>query len=334
MTYAAAGVDIAKADKSKRAIIRTLSFRRQGFGAPLQLPWGFAGGVDFGEHALVLCTDGVGTKIEIAAALDRWGTIGIDCVAMNVNDCICVGAEPLAMVDYIVLQKPDEELVARIGSGLNAGAEQANCSVVGGETAIMPEMVNGVDLSGTCLGYVKKTDVVSGDTIRAGDVLVGLASSGAHANGYTLARRILRDAGLQYEDPGPGGKPWGEVLLTPTRIYVRAVLELLKSVKVKGAANITGGGATNIPRMNRKFEYILEEPFPVPEVFKALQECGKVEPREMYKTFNMGLGFVLAVADGDQDAALSVLRRHGEAKVVGRVTLGSGVWIPSIDLRF
>ncbi|HVL88229.1 MAG TPA: phosphoribosylformylglycinamidine cyclo-ligase [Candidatus Thermoplasmatota archaeon] len=334
LTYAAAGVDIEKADRAKKAILKTLSFKRTGLGAPLDLPWGFAGAVDFGEHALVLCTDGVGTKVEVAAATNRWETIGIDAVAMNVNDALCAGAEPLALVDYIVLQKPDEDLVTRIAVGLNEGARQSNATIVGGETAILPELANGVDVSATCLGYAKKSEILQAERVRAGDVLIGFASSGLHSNGYTLARRILRDAGVRYDDPGPGGRTWGEILLEPTLIYVKALLALRAKVAVRGAANVTGGGLTNLSRMNRRLEYVLDEPFPTPEVFRALAEYGKVEPKEMWRTFNMGLGFVVAVADADVPAALSALAPHANAKVVGRVVPGSGVWLPGLDLRF
>lgn len=338
LTYAASGVDITAADKAKKALIKALEFKRgAGVGAPIPLNWGYAGLVEFGEHALALTTDGVGTKAEVAAQLNRWETIGIDCVAMNVNDIICVGAEPIAMVDYIVLPQPDAELTARIAAGLSEGARQGNISIIGGETAIMPEVVKGVDLSGTAMGFVRRDRIVDGSRIQAGDVILGIESSGLHSNGMTLARRILREANVGYQDATPwdGALTWGEALLTPTRIYVKAVLELLGSgIGVHGLAHITGGGVTKLSRLTRKWEFLLDSPLKPPPLFTALQKLGAVETKEMYRTFNMGMGFACIVPDSQADDALRVLNKHFHARVVGRMAVGSGVWIPSLDLRF
>jgi phosphoribosylformylglycinamidine cyclo-ligase len=337
LTYAASGVDISAADKAKKALIKALDFKRTGIGAPIPLTWGYAGLIDFGEHALALTTDGVGTKVEVAKALNRWDTIGIDCVAMNVNDLVCVGAEPLAMVDYIVLPTPDPELTAKIAAGLSEGARQSNISIVGGETAIMPDLVKGVDLSGTALGFARKDKIVDGSRIQAGDVILGVESSGIHSNGMTLARRILEQAGAGYADPTPydSSLTWGEALLTPTRIYVKAILELLASgVEVRGLAHITGGGVTKLTRLTKKWEFLLDTPMKPPAVFTALQKLGGVETKEMYRTFNMGMGFACIVPDRVKDDALRVLNKHFHARAVGRMAVGSGVWIPSLDLRF
>jgi phosphoribosylformylglycinamidine cyclo-ligase len=338
LTYAASGVDIGAADKAKKALIKALEYRRPaGLGAPIPLTWGYAGLVDFGEHALALTTDGVGTKVEVAAHLQRWETIGIDCVAMNVNDLVCVGAEPLAMVDYIVLPAPDAELAQKIAAGLSEGARQSNISIIGGETAIMPDLVKGVDLSGTAMGVVRKDRIVDGGRIKPGDVIIGLESSGVHSNGLTLARRVLREAGLGYADAAPwdAGLTWGEALLTPTRIYVKPILELLaSSVAVHGLAHITGGGVTKLSRLTKKFEFLLDAPLKPPPVFSALQKLGGVDTKEMYRTFNMGMGFACIVPDGQADDALRVLNKHVHARVVGRMAVGSGVWYPSMDLRF
>jgi phosphoribosylformylglycinamidine cyclo-ligase len=338
LTYAASGVDISAADKAKKALIKGLEYKRQaGLGAPIPLTWGYAGLVDFGEHALALTTDGVGTKVEVAQQLDRWETIGIDCVAMNVNDIVCVGAEPLAMVDYLVLPAPDADLTAKIAAGLSEGARQSNISIIGGETAIMPDLVKGVDLSGTAMGFVKKDRIVDGSRIQAGDVILGIESSGVHSNGMTLARRILAQASATYADPTPwdGGLTWGEALLTPTRIYVKPILDLLASgVQVRGLAHVTGGGVTKLSRLTRKYEFLLDSPLKPPPVFTALQKLGAVETKEMYRTFNMGMGFACIVPDRQADDALRVLNKHLHARVVGRMAVGSGVWFPGLDLRY
>lgn len=340
LTYASSGVDITAADKAKKALIKALDFKRSaasGLGAPIPLNWGYAGLIDFGEHALALTTDGVGTKVEIAQALNRWDTIGIDCVAMNVNDLICVGAEPMAMVDYIVLPAPDADLTAKIAAGLSEGARQSNISIVGGETAIMPDLVKGVDLSGTALGFVRKDRIVDGSKIQAGNVIIGVESSGVHSNGLTLARRILAQTGATYADATPfdPGLTWGEALLTPTRIYVKPVLELLASgVGVSGIAHVTGGGVTKLTRLTKKWEFLLDQPLKPPPVFTALQKLGAVETKEMYRTFNMGMGLCVIVPDAQKDDALRVLNKHFHARAVGRMAVGSGVWIPSLDLRF
>ncbi|HEC95312.1 MAG TPA: phosphoribosylformylglycinamidine cyclo-ligase, partial [Thermoplasmatales archaeon] len=183
MSYAKSGVDIFKEEEAIKSMLSTLFYKRKGIGKPLG--GHYAGLVEFGEYALVLCTDGVGSKIKIANELKKWDTIGVDCIAMNVNDAICVGAEPIAFVDYLAIDDPDPTITREIGKGLANGAQQANVSIVGGETATLPEIINGFDLAGTCLGYVKKEKIVSGEKITEGDILVGLSSSGMHSNGYT-----------------------------------------------------------------------------------------------------------------------------------------------------
>ncbi len=336
LTYAAAGVDTAKQKAAIKALTGAVRFRREGRGASLGGLTHFAGLIDFDAHtALALCTDGVGTKLQVAAALGRWDTVGIDCIAMNVNDCICVGAEPLAFVDYIATRQPDEAVARALGVGLNRGAELANVTLAGGETAILPDLVNGLDLAGTCVGWVRKDRVLDGARVRAGDLLVGLASSGLHSNGYTLARRILRDAEVDLHDPfsGDSKRSVGHVLLEPTQIYVREVLELLDRAEVHGLANITGGGLKNIPRINPAWRYMIEEPMPVPHLFDWLQAMGRVEEREMYQTFNMGMGF-LAVVPPDMEAMSRKVLRAFHPKVVGRVAKGRGCVLQPADLEF
>ncbi len=337
MTYAESGVDIAKEDRAVEALAKTLTFARTGVGAPLGAIGHFAGLVDFGEHALCLCTDGVGSKVEIANAVRKWDTVGIDCMAMNVNDAICVGAEPIAFVDYLAVEDPDPEFTQQVGEGLARAAEMANVSMVGGETASLPGIIKGFDLAGTCLAFAKKSDLVTGEAIAPGDVLIGLASSGIHSNGYTLARRAIESGGYAYTDPWPfadpehEGKSVGEVLLEPTRIYVREIMGLLKAgIPVHGLSHITGSGLRKLRRINQGVRYDITDPLPVPSVFPRIQELGSVEDHEMYKTFNMGMGFVVVVPADAAEAALAKLRDLADydVKVVGRVAEGNGVHHP------
>jgi phosphoribosylformylglycinamidine cyclo-ligase len=338
LTYAASGVDIHREDKAIEALAGMVSFHRTGFGAPMGKIGHFAGLVDFGaEDALVLCTDGVGSKVEIANALRKWDTVGIDCMAMNVNDALCVGAEPLAFVDYLAVQDPDPELTRQVGVGLNEGARQSNCSLIGGETASLPGIIKGFDLAGTCLAHVKKAAIVDGSRIKPGDMLIGLASTGIHSNGYSLARRAFESAGHKYTDPWPWadaaykGKRVGDVLLEPTRIYVREVLSLLRSgIPVHGLSHITGSGLRKLRRINQGVRYDITDPLPVHPVFDRVQELGQVADAEMYKTFNMGMGFVVVVPSAQAKKAVAHLKGlvDYDVKVVGKVSSGSGVHHP------
>ncbi|MEA3203664.1 MAG: phosphoribosylformylglycinamidine cyclo-ligase [Thermoplasmata archaeon] len=339
MTYAQTGVDIHKEDKAVEALAAMVSFHRTGFGAPMGKIGHFAGLVDFGaEDALVLCTDGVGSKVEVANALRKWDTVGIDCVAMNVNDALCVGAEPLAFVDYLAVQDPDPELTKQVGIGLNEGARQSNCSLIGGETASLPGIIKGFDLAGTCLAHVKKANIVDGSRIQPGDALIGLASTGIHSNGYSLARRAFESASHAYTAPWPWpedkahkGQRVGDVLLEPTRIYVREVLSLLRSgIPVHGLSHITGSGLRKLRRINQGVRYDVTDPLPVHAVFTRIQEMGQVADAEMYKTFNMGMGFVVVVPAAQAKKAVAHLKGlvDYEVKVVGKVAAGNGVHHP------
>lgn len=333
MTYAESGVDIHKEDQAVDALAGMLNFARSGVGAPIGGIGHFGGLVDFGDHALCLCTDGVGSKMEIARAMGIWDTVGIDCMAMNVNDAICVGAEPIAFVDYLAVEDPEADVTAAIGRGLERAAEMANVSMVGGETATLPGIVKGYDLAGTCLAYAKKDALVTGEAIQPGDVLIGLASSGIHSNGYTLARKVVESQGLAYTDDWPGeqsGKV-GEVLLEPTRIYVKPIMALLQAgIKVHGLSHITGSGLRKLRRINQSVRYDITDPLPVPEVFQKIQAWGHVEDHEMYKTFNMGMGFVVVVPANAAEAAVAELQKHVdyEVRVVGTVAEGEGVHHP------
>ena len=312
-TYSEAGVDIDASERATEALIAQIKgVNRKGDGEAIKLDNGFAGLVKLGEGALAMCTDGVGSKLLLAEEMNSIHTVGIDCVAMNTNDLICVGAEPLSFVDYVALDKPDEELMAKIGMGLAEGCKQSNCTLSGGETAILPELVHGFDIAGTSVGYVKQDKIIDGTKIAEGNVLIGLKSSGPHSNGYTLIRKLF-----------DGDKELGKKLVEPTRIYVKEVMELINQVNVNGIAHITGGGLDNISRINDNFQYAIDNPLPVPSVFDWLQEKGNIETKEMYRTFNMGMGMIIIVNKADAEKSVSILGKH--AQVIGSVKNGKGV---------
>ena len=312
-TYSEAGVDIDASERATEALIAQIKgVNRKGDGEAIKLDNGFAGLVKLGDGALAMCTDGVGSKLLLAEEMNSIHTVGIDCVAMNTNDLICVGAEPLSFVDYVALDKPDEKLMAKIGMGLAEGCKQSNCTLSGGETAILPELVHGFDIAGTSVGYVKQDKIIDGTKIAEGNVLVGLKSSGPHSNGYTLIRKLF-----------DGDKELGKKLVEPTRIYVKEVMGLINQVNVNGIAHITGGGLDNISRINDNFQYVIDNPLPVPSVFDWLQEKGNIETKEMYRTFNMGMGMIIIVNKADAEKSVSILGKH--AQVIGSVENGKGV---------
>ena len=299
-TYSEAGVDIDASEKATEALIAQIkNVGRKGDGEAIKLDNGFAGLVKLGDGALAMCTDGVGSKLLLAEEMDSIHTVGIDCVAMNTNDLICVGAEPLSFVDYVALDKPDEKLMAKLGKGLAEGCKQSNCTLSGGETAILPELVHGFDIAGTSVGYVKQDEIIDGTKITEGDVLIGLKSSGPHSNGYTLIRKLFN-----------GDKEIGKQLVEPTRIYVKEVINLIKQVDVHGIAHITGGGLDNISRINDNFQYVIDKPLPVPSVFNWLQQRGDVEDSEMYRTFNMGMGMIIVVDKNNAEKSVSLLGEY------------------------
>jgi phosphoribosylformylglycinamidine cyclo-ligase len=319
--YTRAGVSQGAAEAAVAALVESL--RKIDPGRPSRQALGgghYASVIELDERTgIALSTDGVGTKLLVAETLGRWDTVGIDCVAMNVNDVICVGAEPLAMLDYIAVPQADPEVTRELGVGLRRGAELAGVEIPGGELAQLSEIVTGLDLVGACFGTVALDSIVTGAEIAPGDPVLGLPSSGLHSNGYTLAREALDGIPL---DDDRLGRPLGEVLLEPTEIYVRAVLELLRSrVDVRGLAHITSGGLGNLLRLEAEVGYEIEDPLPVPPVFELIQDRASVPEEEMNDVFNMGCGFCCVVAAEDEDAALEQLReRYPAAKRIGRAT--------------
>jgi phosphoribosylformylglycinamidine cyclo-ligase len=321
--YAKAGVDQGAADSAVAGLVRALGAIQLGRpSAQVPLPGHYASVIRIDERTgIALSTDGVGTKLKIAEELGRLDTVGIDCVAMNVNDVICVGAEPLAMLDYIAIDRADPEVCEQIGVGLARGATLAGIEIPGGELAQLGDMVHGVDISGACFGTVALDAIVDGSAVRPGDVVIGLPSSGLHSNGYTLARSAL--AGVELTDERLG-RPLGDVLLEPTEIYVKPVVELLRSeVSVHGLAHITSGGVNNLLRLAAEVGYEIDAPLAPPPVFALIQEQGGVSDEEMHEVFNMGCGFCVVVPAADADAALALLRAHYPAAApIGRAVEG------------
>jgi phosphoribosylformylglycinamidine cyclo-ligase len=317
--YSKAGVDQGAADSAVAALVRALGSIQLGRPSrQVPLPGHYASVIRLDERTgIALSTDGVGTKLLVAEQLGRFDTVGIDCVAMNVNDVICVGAEPLAMLDYIAIERADPALCEQIGIGLARGAELAGIEIPGGELAQLGDMVRGFDVAGACFGTVALDAIVDGSAVQPGDPVIGLPSSGIHSNGYTLARSALDGIPL---DDDRLGRPLGEVLLEPTEIYVKPVLELVRSeIEVRGLAHITSGGLGNLLRLAAEVTYEIDEPLPVPGIFELIQQRAGVEDEEMHDVFNMGCGFCCIVAAADEAAALELLRRHyPEAKRIGR----------------
>jgi phosphoribosylformylglycinamidine cyclo-ligase len=344
--YAAAGVDTGQADRAVDALVgvlRTIELDRPSASV---LPSGhYASVLRVAENlGIAMSTDGVGSKIVVAEQADRLETVGIDCIAMNVNDVVCVGAEPIAMLDYLAVEQADPRALARIGEGLRVGAQAANVEIPGGELAVLPELIrghpspHGFDLCGTAIGTVALDAIVTGAELAPGDALVGLPSSGLHSNGYTLARRALLDeGGLSLGDRPPelGGRSVADALLEPTVIYVRAVLDLLRSgIPVHGLAHITGGGVDNLLRLGGdRLGFAVEEPLPVPPVFALVQRLGDVADAEMWQVFNMGCGFVAMVpAERAADATEVLGARHPGTAPIGHVTDEAGrVTVAGLD---
>jgi phosphoribosylformylglycinamidine cyclo-ligase len=318
MTYADAGVDVAESEAAVEALAGAVS----GLADTTE----YAGLVDVGDRYLGLTTDGVGTKLLVAAALGDYSTIGIDCVAMNVNDLVAAGVEPVAFVDYLALDDADEALTAEIGEGLARAADEAGVALVGGETAILPEVVDGFDLAGTCAGLASADDLFPGEA-AVGDALVGFPSSGIHSNGLTLARQAATADG-EYDDefPGPGYDTVGEALLEPTRLYTY-LLGALRARETHAAAHVTGGGWTNLSRMG-EFRYEVTDPFDAQPVFEFVRKAGNVADEEMHRTFNMGTGFVAALPASDAES----LAEATDGRVIGRVAEGEGVAIRGLEL--
>jgi phosphoribosylformylglycinamidine cyclo-ligase len=320
--YAKAGVSQGDADAAVASLVSALAASPPAQSRQVLAGGHYANVVRLDERTgIALSTDGVGTKLVLAERLGRWDTVGIDCVAMNVNDVVCVGAEPLAMLDYLAVDRADPEVAGAIGVGLARGAELAGIEIVGGELAQLGDIVNGLDLAGACFGVVSLDALVTGATIEPGDPVIGLPSSGLHSNGYTLARSALDEIPLEDDRLG---RPLGDVLLEPTEIYVKPIVELLRSsVDVRGLAHITSGGLKNLLRLEADVAYEIDDPLLVPPIFSLIQELGEVGDEEMHEVFNMGCGFCVVVGAADEKPAMKALQAHyPDARRIGRATEG------------
>ncbi len=338
MTYRDAGVDVSKIHAAQKSIGEIISATHKllaagkvvsGFGH-------YAGLIRLGSELLALHSDGVGTKVLVAQLMNRFDTVGIDCVAMNVNDVICVGAQPVGFIDYVALRQPNERLLEEIAKGLVEGARQSQMAIVGGETAVLPDIIageeNAFDLAGMVMGVVKGKPVLGG-AIRPGDVILGVESSGLHSNGYTLARKVLLSKYSVDDNAYHLVQTVGEELLIPTRIYVRPVMEIIKKkINVHGLANITGGSFTKLPRLNAKVRYDLDG-VPAPTgIFRQIQVDGGIDGKEMYRTFNMGIGFCVIAPKASADDIVSVFAKYRmRCKAIGRVEKGRGEVAAKID---
>ena len=331
-SYAAAGVDITAGYKAvelmKTHIKRTLTAGAMsdigGFGGLFALPEGYA------KPVLVSGTDGVGTKLKLAFLLDKHDTVGIDCVAMCVNDVICCGAKPLFFLDYIACGKNFPERIAQIVAGVAEGCVQSDAALIGGETAEMPGFypIDEYDLAGFAVGIVDKDKILDNKTMEEGDVIIALPSSGVHSNGFSLVRKVFDVENCDLVSPieALGGKGLGETLLTPTKIYVKPMTALFDAVKVKAVSHITGGGFyENIPRSipDGFCAKIKKSDVRVLPIFKLLAETGNIDERDMFNTFNMGVGMSCVVAKEDANKALEILRANGEdAYILGEIVKG------------
>jgi phosphoribosylformylglycinamidine cyclo-ligase len=328
--YARAGVDQPSSGTAVRALVDVLATISTGRPGRAALGSGhYANVLRLDDNrGLALSTDSVGSKVIVCEQLGRFDTIGIDLIGMNANDVVCVGADPIALLDYIAVEHADPDMLEQIGVGLKEGAEQAQLEIPGGELAVLPDLIrghpspSGFDLVGFCVGLVDLDAIVNGAAIEPGDALIGIPSSGIHSNGLSLARRVLPDL-----DEAVGDTTVGDLLLEPTVIYVRAVRELLASeVDVRGLAHITGEGFLNLLRLEAEVGYLVDAPLPVSPVFELIAERGGVEPAELYEVFNMGCGFCCVVPAADAERAVALLsQRHPGTAVIGTATATPGV---------
>jgi len=343
LTYAKAGVNLKKVRAAQAKIRRiaeaTFKLRKGKFGEVIGRFGHYASLINIGgERALALHADGVGTKVLIAQLMNKYDTVGIDCVAMCVNDLICIGAEPLALIDYLAVQRVDNTLINEIMKGLAKGAKLAGVAIVGGETAVMPDVIQGTaegkgfDLAALSVGIVKQKQVITGEAMKPGDAVIGLKSSGIHSNGLTLARKVLFEhKKLNVRSKLPGlRRTVGDELLQPTQIYVKPVLEILKKVEVHALAHITGGAFSKLSRFEEyaKVGFELDKMPQHPPIFCYLKKFGTITDVEMYRTFNMGIGFCVITQKGQGDKVIRICRKHKvPATIIGRVNRQTGVKI-------
>ena len=339
MTYAKAGVNARQIDDTHKLLARrletTFATRKGKVGWPIFPIGHYAGLIDLGQgRVLSLHTDSVGTKVLIAQMMRKYDTIGIDCVAMCANDLICTGAEPVSFLDYMAMARPDRDIVDEVATGLVKGAKEAGMAIVGGETAIVPELLAenaGFDLVGFAAGFCRKRDLILGDHVREGDVLVGVSSSGIHSNGLSLARGVLLKRYDLKETPPGLERSLGDELLEPTRIYVKPVRGIIKEMEIHGLAHITGGGAfLKLERVVGQARCGVElDNLPEPQgIFRLIRRTGRVSDSEMHRTFNMGIGLVIVAPESETNRIIRIFKRHRmDAMRIGRVERRPGIRI-------
>jgi len=345
MTYAKAGVNARHIRETHKLLARrlesTFATRKGKIGWPVYPIGHYAGLVDLGQgRVLSLHTDSVGTKVLIAQMMRKYDTIGIDCVAMCANDLICTGAEPISFLDYMAMSKPDSAMVDKVAIGLVKGAKEAGMAIIGGETAVVPELLaegGGFDLVGFAAGYCRKKDLILGDRVQEGDALVGVASSGIHSNGLSLARKVLLRKYVLSEMPSGLERSLGEELLEPTRIYVKPIREIIEETEIHGLAHITGGGAfLKLKRIVGQAKLGAElDGLPEPlAIFRLIKRTGRIQDSEMYRTFNMGVGLVIVCPESEANRIIGTFRKHRQAAMrIGRVEKKQGIRINGKSLN-
>ncbi len=330
--YKDVGIDIKKIKKIQNQIGKNIEKTHQylDFGKVISGFGHYAGLIEIGDKVMALHTDGVGTKILIAQLMEKYDTIGIDCIAMNVNDVICVGSKPLGYLSYIALQKTNDALLTEITKGLVKGAKLSNMAIVGGETAILPDIITGkgkdynFDLAGMIFGIINdKKKIILGNKIKAGDLIIGINSSGLHSNGYTLARKVLLEKYLINDIPEYLDTGIGMELLKPTTIYSKTILKLIDefdTTVIHGLSHITGGAFTKLKRLNSSVDYILENLPQIKGIFKQIMIDGKIDITEMYKTFNMGIGFCIIVSKGEVENIMNTINKDNlKCQIIGKI---------------
>lgn len=337
LTYKKAGVDISKIKQSQKAIGKLIASTHN-LQKKAKITHGFghyAGIVEIpGGKFLATHTDGVGTKVVIANMMKKYNTIGIDCVAMNVNDIICIGATPISFVDYIAANKNDQQIFKKIVEGLVKGAKKSAMPIVGGETAIMPDVIEGkgfaFDLAGMVVGLVEKRKLILGDKIKSGDVIIGVSSTGIHSNGYSLARKALLTK-YSIKDKIKGVGTIGDALLKPTEIYTKPVLEIIQKCKINGLAHITGGAFTKLLRL-KNTGYEIDALPKIPPIMGLIEEQG-VKREEMYKTFNMGIGFCVISPKDQATKIKTIFKKYKiQSDEIGQIISKKGVFVNSIKI--
>jgi phosphoribosylformylglycinamidine cyclo-ligase len=338
-TYARSGVDRGAVSEALARLLAEVRTRGPtSHGRPVELSGHFAGLIRIGRETIAITTDTVGTKSLLAAEVGAWEGVGEDLVAVNANDLAAVGARPSALVDCLSIPEPSPEVFAAIGRGLERGLRRAGMSLLGGETAVVPEIVKGYDLGGTAIGFFPRgRRPVTGARLRPGDLLIGVPSSGVHANGLTLVRRLLKERSVDLTQPRPGGmQPIGLELLRPTRIYTDVSEALAGDTGVRGFAHLSGGGVRNLVRLNPRVRFVLDAWPETPPLFRWIAELGGVAPVQMFETFNMGIGFVIAVRAKRWPLLARRLARAGvpDALPIGRIAKGRGVTVPAYGLEY